>query len=409
MKFKILLGFLAVFFLWNSTGYSGAYERPRDRAKASGYSMYSNPGSPIYHAEGRSRVRTVRKEDCVYEIKTCLDEFCYDEYDGYEACKDNGITDFYGVVETCLGSTANSVQRKSYAKSCKPYMDSAINNYIKQIKSFRRYQMDMDECEDARTTLKAAQSCYGIAVARGGAKSKTLKSLLTKACGGEIEGGGELMVEEFWGAGHMGADAAGWATNFAMLNFGSKQHGWQKVVDATLARYIDIKRVACGEGEYTVGEVGKYSAKLTNAGDAARLGVASAILKKNMQTQQQANSVGEVQFLDVQNESGDTMFDGVNPASGESDAQHRLSVATMALATGKTVGNYTQGLEDIYYETPTAGDVLIWYQYKESPKCYTFIVMDPDTGGVEPISKIRLQQMKMINKELERYYEKCFK
>lgn len=363
--------------------------------------------SKFYHTKRRPKVKSIRKEDCAYQIRVCLDEFCTDEFDGYKKCKNNGITDFYGVVETCMEALPTGDERASYRRSCKPYMDSVINDYLKQMKSFMRYQTDMDKCDRSRERLEAAQSCYGIAIARGGARSKTLKSLLTKACGEDVAGGSELMVEEFWGAGYMGADGAGWLANFAMLNFGSKQHGWQKMVDATLARYIDRKRVDCGEGEYTVGEVGKYSAKMTNAGDALRLGVASAILKKNMETQQAATSVGNVIFLDTQTPSG-SYTTPVNPAAGEADAQIRLAKATKALALSKTFTS-DEALNEIYYAAPIAGDVLIWYQHNQSKKCYTFVVKDPSEGDLEPVSKRQLQSMKMLNKALAAYYDKCFK
>ncbi|MBN1783396.1 MAG: hypothetical protein JW812_00310, partial [Alphaproteobacteria bacterium] len=364
--------------------------------------------SKFYHTERRPKVKSVTKEDCRYQTKICLDEFCLDEYDGYKKCKDNSITDFYGLVETCMDALPTGNERASYRRSCQPYMDSVINDYLKQMKSFMRYQTDMNKCDLSRDRLEAAQACYGIAISRGGAKSKTLKSLLTKACGDDVTGGSELMVEEFWGAGYMGADGAGWLANFAMLNFGSKQHGWQKVVDATLARYIDRKRVDCGEGEYTVGEVGKYSAKLVNAGDALRLGAASAILKKNMQTQEAANSVGNVIFLDTQTKTG-SYNTPINPAASESDAQMHLAKATKALALGKSFPVSIEDLNEIYYTAPVAGDVLIWYQHNQSTKCYTFVVKDPSEGDLEPVSRRQFESLKMLNKELTSYYDKCFK
>ncbi|MHA1541213.1 MAG: hypothetical protein ACTSXL_01115 [Alphaproteobacteria bacterium] len=360
--------------------------------------------SRYYHNDRRRvRARNVTKDDCLYQTKTCLDEFCYDEYDGYEKCKNNSITDFYGLVENCMGALPSTNDRVSYQRSCKPFMDSSINDYLKQIKSARRYQTDMNRCDDSRETLDAANACYGIAIARGNAKSKTLKSLLKTACGEKVKGGSELMVEEFWGAGYMGADGAGWLTNFAMLNFASKQHEWQKMVDATLARYIDRKRVECGEGEYTVGEVGKYSAKLVNAGDALRLGVAGAILNKQMQTDQAANAINNIILFDIETPTGN--FPGINPAVSLENAQQRLGLCTGSVTAGRGGGE----LDSLYFNPPTAGDVLIWYQKTQTPKCFVFLVKDPSAGNLEPIDKRLLERMKMANPALTPYYDKCFK
>ncbi len=398
---------LAIFCLSASSGFALYSSTSSYRPYKTGDRMHR---SKYYHNDRRTNFKTVTKPDCVYQTKVCLDEFCLDINGSYEKCKNNSITDFYGLVENCMGALPSSDQRINYTRSCKPYMDSSINDYLKQMQSFRKYQTSMNDCDTSRETLKAAQSCYGIAIARGGARSKTLKSLLKKACGKKVSGGGELMVEEFWGAGYMGADGAGWMANFAMLNFGSKQHGWQKMVDATLASYIDRKRVDCGEGEYTVGERGKFSAKLTSSGDAMRLGVASAILKKNTQTQEMAQSVGDVILLDTQNESGSNSYDAneINPAVGESDAQKRLSTATMALANGKTFIRDFE-LEEIYYSPPKSGDVLIWYQHNRPTKCYVFLVKNPTEGDLQAISKREFQNMKMLNQDISTYYDKCYK
>ncbi len=363
--------------------------------------------SKYYHNDRRRvRARNITKDDCLYQTKSCLDEFCLDEYDGYEKCKNNSITDFYGLVENCMGALPSINDRVSYKRSCKPFMDSSINDYLKQIRSARRYQTDMNRCDTWREKLDAAQSCYGIAIARGNAKSKTLKSLLHKACGEKVKGGGELMVEEFWGAGYMGADGAGWIANFAMLNFASKQHEWQKMVDATLARYIDRKRVECGEGEYTVGEVGKYSAKLVNAGDALRLGVAGAILNKQMQTDQSANAINNIILFDIETPTGN--FPGINPAVDQVDAQQKLASSTIALMEGRGFPQVPD-LEDLYFTQPTAGDVLVWYQKTQNPRCYMFLVKDPSAGNLEPIDRRLFERMKMANPDLTPYYDKCFK
>ena len=86
-----------------------------------------------------------------------------------------------------------------------------------------------------------------------------------------------------------------------------------------------------------------------------------------------------------------------------------LAKATKALALGKSFPVSIEDLNEIYYTTPVAGDVLIWYQHNQPKKCYTFVVKDPAEGNLEPVSRRQLQSMKMLNKELASYYDKCFK
>jgi len=304
--------------------------------------------SRYYHNDRRRvRARNVTKDDCLYQTKTCLDEFCYDEYDGYEKCKNNSITDFYGLVENCMGALPSTNDRVSYQRSCKPFMDSSINDYLKQIKSARRYQTDMNRCDDSRETLDAANACYGIAIARGNAKSKTLKSLLKTACGEKVKGGSELMVEEFWGAGYMGADGAGWLTNFAMLNFASKQHEWQKMVDATLARYIDRKRDETQDMNKMMENALKVTLSVFNC-DRAWL----------------------LYPCDIETPTGN--FPGINPAVSLENAQQRLGLCTGSVTAGRGGGE----LDSLYFNPPTAGDVLIWYQKTQTPKCFVFLVKE---------------------------------
>ncbi len=375
--------------------YTGSVKSP--------YAVQSSTGIYSHQAGvyGRRRIVAVSKEDCTYQIKLCLDEYCYDEYDGYKNCQKNTLTDFHGVVDTCLGALSSQSDRYSYANGCLAYRDSAINSYLKQMKQFQRYHRSLEECEVAEDELRAAQKCYGIAISKGGAWSKNLKETLVKACGEEVPGGSELMVEEFFNAGYMGADWAGWAANFGTLNMTGKKEGWQEMVDATLARYIDQRKVACGEGEYTVSQMGEKSSELKSSGDALRTGMVMAIVANSEKKAAEADTVGQVHVVD-----GSV----VTAYFGDEDATTiamDIGTALAHEARGNDGNAYVKGMGDALPSSISNGDVIVFDNNKG--QCYVFQVMDVEGALVKELTNSKLRKLGKKNPYLEAARQRCYK
>ncbi len=301
MKKLFLLAFAVVFsacFFVSQQSYAQAVR---------GHSVYNKTrptgtGKNPYYFTRTRKAMSFSKDDCEYEIKLCLDEYCYDEFDGYKNCRDKNIEEFNQVIDSCFTGMPSAVLRDTYRNQCKSYIVSGVNSYVKQMKQFLNYQTTMKECDNAKDMVRAAQACYGIAITKGANSwNKDLRNTLDLACGSSVAGGSDIMVEEFFSAGYMGTDGAGWLANFGMLNFTSKKNGWEKVIDAILARYIDIKKTECGEGEYDVSQVGQAASQLQSQGDALRVGVAAGIVANVAEKQQEKQVIEEasVIYLDL--------------------------------------------------------------------------------------------------------------
>ena len=216
--------------------------------------------------------RQIRKEkiiypmpndsECLSEIDYCFHRYCFDKKtlnDGvYSKCGAISPANILINVEECL-KTRSVIKELDLTKGCKKNSYTRVLSLIENKDKIEKGLIkNTKSCQYATNMLQAAKNCYAIMISSDGSFSRDIYEKLNNSCGEQISGEAD-MVKRFFNAGDYGLSDVDMVNALRASGQNTvKRENWRQVVDATLAGYMEIAELSCGEEDYKITKVNDY-------------------------------------------------------------------------------------------------------------------------------------------------------